>query len=62
MKWSGFQVIKSLKKQTIKPSKIILVDNASTDGSQEYAMEQGCYIVNYDKSEFNLWLCSQYWY
>ena len=47
------RVIESLKKQTIKPSKIILVDNSSTDGSQEYAMEQGCSIVNYDKSEFN---------
>ena len=44
--------IESIKKQTIKPSKIILVDNSSTDGSQEYAIEQGCYIVNYDKSEF----------
>ena len=47
------RVIESIKKQTIKPSKIILVDNSSTDGSQEYAIEQGCYIVNYDKSEFN---------
>ena len=47
------RVIESIKKQTIKPSKIILVDNSSTDGSQEYAMEQGCTIVDYDKSEFN---------
>ena len=47
------RVIESIKKQTIKASKIILVDNSSTDGSQEYAIEQGCYIVKYDKSEFN---------
>ena len=36
------RVIESLKKQTIKPSKIILVDNSSEDGSQQYAMEQDC--------------------
>ena len=47
------RVIESVKKQTIKPSKIILVDNSSTDGSKEYGLEQGCEIVKYDKSEFN---------
>jgi len=47
------RVIGSIKKQTLKPSKIFLVDNSSTDGSQEYAAEEGCEIVNYDKSEFN---------
>lgn len=47
------RVIESIKKQSVKPSKIILVDNSSVDGSQEYAMEQGCYVVNYDKAEFN---------
>ena len=48
------RVIGSIKKQTLKPSKIILVDNSSTDGSREYAAEQGCEIVNYDKSETNI--------
>ena len=52
MEWLP-RVIESIKKQTMKPSKIILVDNSSTDGSQEYAIKQGCNIVNYDKSEFN---------
>ena len=47
------RVIESLKKQTIKPSKIILVDNSSEDGSQQYAMEQDCCVVKYDKSDFN---------
>ena len=40
------RVIESLKKQTIKPSKIILVDNSSEDGSQQYAIEQNCIVVN----------------
>jgi len=52
MKWLP-RVVESIKKQSIKPSKIILVDNSSNDGSREYALEQGCSIVEYDKSEFN---------
>tara|TARA_Y200000002_G_scaffold380569_1_gene392388 strand:- start:348 stop:1046 length:699 start_codon:yes stop_codon:yes gene_type:complete len=47
------RVIKSIKKQTIKPLKIIMVDNSSDDGSMEYALEQGCSLIKYDKSEFN---------
>ena len=52
MEWLP-RVIRSLKSQTIKPSKIILVDNSSSDGSQEFAMEQGCAVVQYDKEDFN---------
>lgn len=47
------KVIESLHSQTIKPSKIILVDNGSNDGSREYAEEQNCEIVCYDKKDFN---------
>ncbi len=47
------RVIESIKNQTIKSSKIILVDNSSNDGSQDYASEQNCTVVHYDKSEFN---------
>lgn len=52
MEWLP-RVIQSLQSQTIKPSKIILVDNSSSDGSQEFAMEQGCTVVQYDKEDFN---------
>ena len=47
------RVIESIKKQTIKPSKVVLVDNSSSDGSQEYALQQGCSIIEYDIAEFN---------
>jgi len=52
MEWLP-RVIESIKKQTVKPSKIILVDNSSNDGSKEYALEQGCSIVKYNKPDFN---------
>ena len=44
MEWLP-RVIDSLKKQTIQPSKIIIVDNSSNDGSQEYALKQNCLVV-----------------
>ncbi|MEK9779867.1 MAG: glycosyltransferase [Gammaproteobacteria bacterium] len=47
------RVIDSLNKQTIQPSKIILVDNSSNDGSIEYATSKGCNIIHYDKKKFN---------
>ncbi len=47
------RVIQSLKNQSIEPSKIILVDNDSTDGSRELALEENCIVVKYDKQEFN---------
>lgn len=52
MEWLP-KVIQSIKKQTIQPSKIIVVDNSSDDGSKEYAIEQNCLVVQYNKSEFN---------
>ena len=36
------RVIESIKNQSIKPSKIILVDNSSNDGSQDFSLEQNC--------------------
>lgn len=50
MEWLP-RVILSLQNQTIKPTQIIIVDNASNDGSREYALEQNCLIVKYDQSE-----------
>lgn len=47
------KVISSLHNQSIKPSKIILVDNASDDESAEYAAEKNCTVIQYDKEEFN---------
>ena len=47
------RVISSLNNQSIKPSKIILVDNSSDDGSAEFAKKKHCAVVKYDKDEFN---------
>ena len=52
MEWLP-KVIMSLNSQSITPSKIILVDNNSNDGSLEYAKKENCIIVNYDKDIFN---------
>ncbi len=52
MEWLP-RVIDSINQQTIKPSKIILVDNGSIDGSKEHALAQNCIVVDYDKPEFN---------
>lgn len=47
------RVIASLNNQSIKPSKIIVVDNSSDDGSGDYAQHQNCYVLQYDREEFN---------
>jgi rhamnosyltransferase len=52
MEWLP-RVIDSLKNQSIKPSKIILVDNSSEDGSSQYAVEKNCVVLEYDKINFN---------
>ena len=46
-------VISSLNNQSVKPSKIILVDNSSNDGSAEYAKRKNCIVIQYDKDDFN---------
>ena len=52
MEWLP-RVISSLNNQSIKPSKIILVDNSSDDGSAEFAKKKICFVLKYDKDEFN---------
>lgn len=52
MEWLP-RVISSINNQSIKPSKIILVDNSSDDGSAEFAKKKNCVVLKYDKDEFN---------
>ena len=52
IKWLP-KVISSLNNQSVRPSKIILVDNESTDGSTEYAKKMNCIIIKYDRDQFN---------
>ena len=47
------KVIASINNQTIHPSRIILVDNGSDDGSHEYASLNGCDVISYDREIFN---------
>ena len=47
------EVLLSIKNQSVKPSKIVVVDNSSNDGSLEYAEQEGCAVVKYDKDIFN---------
>ena len=52
MEWLP-RVLNSIYNQSLKPTKIILVDNSSTDGSLNYAEQSGCTVLKYDRSEFN---------
>jgi len=52
MEWLP-RVLESINNQSIKPSKVVLVDNESEDGSLEYAKKMDCVTVEYDKREFN---------
>ena len=52
MEWLP-RVLNSIYSQSLKPTKIILVDNSSTDGSLNYAEQSGCTVLKYDRSEFN---------
>ena len=52
MEWLP-RVISSINNQSIKPSKIIVVDDSSDDGSLQYAKKKKCVVVEYDKTEFN---------
>lgn len=52
MEWLP-RVISAINNQSVKPSKIIVVDNFSDDGSLEYVKKKKCIVVEYDKPEFN---------
>ena len=52
MEWLP-RVLNSIYNQSLKPTKIILGDNSSTDGSLNYAEQSGCTVLKYDRSEFN---------
>jgi rhamnosyltransferase len=52
MEWLP-RVISAINNQSVKPSKIIVVDDCSDDGSLQYAKKQKCIVVEYDKPEFN---------
>ena len=46
-------VLDSISTQSLKPQKIIVVDDSSNDGSREYASEHDCHIVDYGSDPFN---------
>jgi len=52
LNWNGKdvlrQAIESVKAQTLQPDKIIVVDNASTDGSDQIAKDMGVEVVYAD--------------
>lgn len=45
--------LRLIRDQTVKPSEIIVVDNASTDRTRAIAQRYGCKIVNIEDNEFN---------
>jgi len=46
-------VFESISNQTIKPKKIVFVDDSSIDGSKEFAIQYGCHVVDYGDQPFN---------
>lgn len=44
---------RSLSNQSLKPKNVIFVDSGSTDGSREFALEQGYRVIDYKTSKFN---------
>ena len=52
IKWLPY-VFASISNQTIKPNKIVFVDNSSIDGSKEFAIQNSCQIVEYGDQPFN---------
>ena len=46
-------VFESISNQTIKPNKIVFVDDSSSDGSKEFANQHGCHVVDYGDQPFN---------
>lgn len=47
------RVIDSINSQSLKPRKVIVIDDSSSDGSREYASAQGCHIIDYGNDKFN---------
>jgi glycosyltransferase involved in cell wall biosynthesis len=52
MEWLP-RFISSLNNQSVKPSRIILVDNSSDVDFCEYARKENCVLLQYDKVKFN---------
>jgi len=46
-------VFESISNQTIRPNKIVFVDDSSSDGSKEFANQHGCHVVDYGDQPFN---------
>lgn len=46
-------VLKALRKQTIKPSTILIIDSGSTDGTPERAKDRGCRIIRINRHDFD---------
>ncbi|QUX94553.1 hypothetical protein C0J08_03615 [Marinomonas sp. CT5] len=47
------KVAKSLSSQVFPPNKVVFVDSGSTDGSREFALQQGYDVVDYVTDRFN---------
>ena len=46
-------VIDSLRRQSLRPSRIIVIDSGSTDSTLKIAAAQGCHIITYEGKVFN---------
>ncbi|KJZ15946.1 hypothetical protein TW85_03420 [Marinomonas sp. S3726] len=47
------EVTRSLLAQTVQPNKVVFVDSGSTDGSKEFALQQGFDVIDYNAPVFN---------
>jgi GT2 family glycosyltransferase len=47
------EVTRSLLAQTVQPNKVVFVDSGSTDGSKEFALQQGFNVIDYNAPVFN---------
>lgn len=53
------RLLKSIKEQSISPSKICIIDSSSTDNTVEICRKYSCEIIVIDKSSFNHGLTRQ---